>query len=351
MRAAHITQYGDPAEAIEVVDVEIPEPGPNEVRIRVEAVALNHLDIFARVGHPEDDRSFPKRSGCDIAGVVDAVGTAADAEWLDRDVIVYPGVSCGECEYCMAGEQTMCHEYEIIGEDRPGGLAEYVIVPEWCLEAKPDTLDWETAAATPVTFTTAWRMIVVTGELRPAESALILGASGGVGNAALQIAERLGATVYATTSSEEKTAVVSEWADEVIDYTEIPHDDAVMELTDGRGVDLVADHVGQETWQDSIDSLAMGGQMVICGATSGPVPKIDIRSVYQHHRQIRGAPMGNRQDFRDVLSLVSREELVPQIDRVLTLEQIAEGHQALENREVIGKVVIRPYLNSEGIPF
>ena len=342
MRTAHITQYGEPEEALAVEEVETPEPGPDEVRVAVEAVALNHLDVFARKGHPEDEGEFPKRSGCDIAGVVDSVGSEADESWVGEDVVVYPGVSCGDCEYCLAGEQTMCHDYEIIGEDRPGGLAEYVVVPEWCLEPKPDSLDYVTAAAVPVTFTTAWRMVVGAGELRPAESALILGASGGVGNAALQIADRLGATTYAATSTEEKAAVVGELADEVIDYTEVAFDEAVMELTDGRGVDLVADHVGQATWQQSIDSLAMGGRMVICGATSGPDPDIDIRSVYQHHRQIRGAPMGNRQDFRDVLSLVADGELTPRIDRVLPLDRIAEGHAAIEDREVIGKVVIRP---------
>ena len=342
MRTAHITQYGAPEDALSIVDAETPEPGPDEVRVAVEAVALNHLDVFARKGHPEDDGAFPKRTGSDMAGVVDAVGDDADDGWVGEEVVVYPGVSCRDCEFCMAGEQTMCHDYQIIGEDRPGGLAEYAVVPEWCLEPKPDSLDFVTAAAVPVTFTTAWRMIVGAGELRPAETALILGASGGVGNAALQIAERLGATTFAATSSDEKAAIVGEHADELIDYTEVAFDEAVMELTDGRGVDLVADHVGQATWQQSIDSLAMGGRMVICGATSGPDPDIDIRSVYQHHRQIRGAPMGNRQEFRDVLSLVADGELEPRIDRVLPLDRIAEGHAAIENRDVIGKVVIRP---------
>ncbi|MGM0718705.1 MAG: zinc-binding dehydrogenase [Halobacteriota archaeon] len=342
MRAAHITQYGDPEETLKLVDMEAPEPGPNEVRIAVEAVALNHLDVFARKGHPADEGKFPKQTGSDIAGVVDAVGDNADDAWVGEEVVVYPGVSCGECEFCMAGEHTMCHEYEIIGEDRSGGLAEDVVVPEWNLEPKPESIDFVTAAAVPVTFTTAWRMIVTAGKLRPAERALILGASGGVGNAALKIAERLGATVYATTSTEKKAAVVREHADEVIDYTAVEFDEAVMTLTDGRGVDLVAEHVGQTTWQQSINAMAMGGRMVVCGATSGPEPNIDIRSLYQHHRQIRGAPMGNRQDFGDVLSLVANGELEPRIDRILPLHRIAEGHAAIDNRDVIGKVVIRP---------
>lgn len=342
MRAAHVTQLGTPEDAISIVEVDRPDPGPGEVRLRVEACALNRLDVFARLGHPEEADVFPKRTGGDVAGVVDAVGDGV-TDWTSGDeAVLYPIVSCGDCEHCLAGEQTMCPTYEIIGEDRPGGLAEYVVVPAAALDPIPDELDFVTAAAYPVAFTTAWRMIVTAGELRPAESALVLGASGGVGNAALQIAEFLGATVYATTSSAEKATVLSEWADEVIDYTQVPFDEAVIDLTDGRGVNLVADHVGQETWQASIDSLGKGGRMVICGATSGANPDIDIRSVYQHHRQILGAPMGNRQDFRDVSSLIGAGDLEPRVDRVLPLDGIYEGHQALEAQNVVGKVVIRP---------
>jgi NADPH:quinone reductase-like Zn-dependent oxidoreductase len=185
-------------------------------------------------------------------------------------------------------------------------------------------------------------MVFTVGELGPSDTALILGASGGVGNAALQYADMVGATVYATTSTEKKAERVERWADTVIDYTEVQFDASVMDLKDGRGVDLVADHVGQETWQQSINSLAMGGKMVICGATSGPDPDIDIRSVYQHHRKILGAPMGNRQEFRDTVELAARGKVEPQIDRVLELSELAEGHRVIENREVFGKVVVRP---------
>lgn len=345
MKAAHVTRHGSPEDAIEIVDVSTPEPGPDEVRLRVEACALNHLDVFSRIGNPEDDREFPKRTGADVAGVVDAVGSDV-AGWEAGDrVNVYPGRTCGACEYCLNGEHTMCHEYEILGEHFPGGLAEYLVVPAWMLEPLPEGMDFVEGAAWPVTFTTAWRMIVTAGELRPAESALILGASGGVGNAALQIADRLGATLYATTSTDEKADRIAEWVDRdrIVDYTEEPFDERIRELTSGRGVDLVADHVGQETWQRSIDSLAMGGRMVICGATSGADPDIDIRSVYQRHRRLIGAPMGNRQDFRDVGSLIADGELEPRVDRVLPLEGVAEGHRAIEGREVFGKVVIRPH--------
>lgn len=342
MRAAHVTGLGDPEEALSIVDIDRPEPGPGEVRLRVEACALNRLDVFARLGHPEEEDVFPRRTGGDIAGVVDAVGNDVTGWHPGDEAVVYPIVSCGDCEHCLAGEQTMCPTYEIIGEDRPGGLAEYVVVPAETIDPIPDTVDFVTAAAWPVAYTTAWRMIVTAGDLRPAESALILGASGGVGNAALQIAECLGATTYATTSSEEKAAVLSQWAEAVIDYTAVSFDQKIRDLTDGDGVDLVADHVGEETWQASIDSLAKGGRMVICGATSGADPDIDIRSVYQHHRRILGAPMGNRQDFRDVGRLIEAGDLEPRVDRVLPMDGIYEGHRALESRDVIGKVVIRP---------
>lgn len=342
MRAAQVTQRGAPDEAVSIVDVEQPEPGPGEVRLRVEACALNRLDVFARLGHPDEADHFPKQTGGDIAGIVDAVG-AEVTDWTAGDrVMVYPIVSCGDCEYCLMGEQTMCPTYEIIGEDRPGGLAEYVVVPAALLEPLPATMDYVTAAAVPVAFTTAWRMIVTAGELRPGETALVLGASGGVGNAAARIAAFLGATVYATTSTADKAAALSGLVDEVIEYTTVSFDAAVADLTDGRGVDLVADHVGEDTWQTSINSLATGGRMVICGATSGADPDLDIRSVYQQHRTILGAPMGNRQEFRTVTRLVSIGELEPCIDRVLPLEQVQEGHRALEARDVVGKVVIQP---------
>ncbi len=342
MRVVHITDHGAPEDVIEIADVPAPAPDPNEVRIRVHACALNHLDVFARKGHPEDESEFPKRTGCDIVGEIDCKGEAI-TNWSNGDrVTIFPGISCDDCEYCLNGEQTMCHNYQIIGEDLPGGLAEYLIVPASVLEPVPEHLSDPTAAAWPVTFTTAWRMLITGGELRPSESALILGASGGVGNAALQIAARLGAEVYATTSNEQKAERLTKWIDRdrIINYTEEPFDERIMDLTKGRGVDLIADHVGEVTWQQSINSLAMGGRMVICGATSGPDPNIDIRSVYQHHRKIIGAPMGNRQDFRDVGRLIASGELEPLIDRVIPVENISEGHRAIENREVTGKVVV-----------
>ena len=342
MQAAHVTEPGSPADAIETVDVDVPEPDPGEVRIEVEACGLTHADVFARKRHPNLDFAYPVRGGSEIAGVIDAVGDAVTGFSTGDRVNVYHHVSCDDCEWCLNGEQTMCPNREKIGTDRPGGFAEYVTVPATNVDLIPDSLNFVTAAAYASSFTTAYRMIVTAGNLRPAERALVLGASGGVGHAALQLVDRIGAETYATTSSDEKADRLRPWADEVIDYTTRDFADAVLELTNDRGVDLVADHVGQETWQTSIDALAKGGRMVVCGATSGPYPDIDIRSLYQHHRRIIGAPLGSRQDFRDIGRLIARNELKPLIDRVLPLDRLAEGHRALENRDIVGKIIIQP---------
>jgi len=349
MRAAHVVQPGEPETALEIVELDIPEPGPKEVRIRVGACALNYKDVFTRKGHPLTSQGFPRQTGTDIAGVVDAVGTDVTRFESGQRVNVYPRITCGQCESCLDGEQTMCLDTKGVGESPssagevvPGGLAEYVVLPASVLEPVPDSIDMVTAAAWPVTFTTAWRMVNTAADLRPSETVLVQGASGGVGNAALQLADRIGATTYATTSSDEKARAVSQWADEVIDYTETDFVERIEELTDGRGVDLVVDHVGEETWQDDIDSLAPAGRLVVCGATTGQDAMTNIRSIYTEHRRILGETLGNRRDFRDVGSLVYRGELEPQIYRTLPLEEIATGHRLLEERDVVGKIVFRP---------
>ena len=350
MRALHITGNGPADEVLEVVDTERPDPGPDEVRLEVRAAALNHKDVFARIGHPYDEEGFPKQTGTDVAGIVDAVGEAVTDVSVGDRVNVFPRIFCGECEFCLNGEQTMCTDDVAIGQAGsnaqstiPGGFAEYVVLPARVMEPIPADQDFVTAAAWPVTFTTAWRMIVTGGELEPAETALVLGASGGVGNAALQIADSVNAETIATTSTREKARRIEQWADTVIDYTEVDLVDRIDEVTDGRGVDLVADHVGAGTWQDSINCLTRGGRMVICGATSGPYPDVDIRSIYRRHRRIIGAPLGNVSDFRAAGRLIADGTLEPVIDRVLPLDRAVEGHRALEERDVTGKIVIEPH--------
>lgn len=346
MRAAVIPRHGG-YEVLEIRQVERPAiQAPDDVIVRVRACALNHLDLFARRGlqGPGVRRvHLPRITGVDVAGDVVEVGPGV-RDWRPGDrVVIYSGLSCGRCEACARGEETMCERYHIFGEDTDGGLAEYCRIPAGNLERLPDHVPYETAAAVPAAYTTAWRMVMTVGALQPHERVLVLGAGGGVGCAAVQIARRVGAFVFAVTAGEDKVARLQALgAQRVIDRRREDFGQVVARETAGRGVDLIVNPVGGDTWRPAINALATGGRMTICGATIGDRPDISIREIYQKHRRILGAPMGNRRDFRAVLDLVFRGELVPVVDRVLPLEEIAEAHRLLEEGHVFGKVVVRP---------
>jgi len=259
MKAVQFADHGGP-EVIEYDDAPDPDVGRDEVRVDVKAAALNHLDVWTRRGLPGIDLDLPHTPGSDAAGVVREVG--ADVTRFDPGdhVAVTAGVSCGDCEFCRHGEPSMCVSYHILGEHVPGVHAEEVAVPEDNLVPVPDGVDWSIAGSASLVFGTAWRMLVDRADLGPGESVLVLGASGGVGHAAVQIADYLGAEVIATASTAEKLDyAVDCGADHAIDYTTVDFAGEVRDLTDGRGVDVVVDHVGAETWGDSLASLRRAG--------------------------------------------------------------------------------------------
>jgi NADPH:quinone reductase-like Zn-dependent oxidoreductase len=344
MLAAVVREHGG-VDRVRVEKVPRPEPmGAGNVLVRVRACGLNRLDLFARrglTGPGLKPRHLPFISGVDIAGEVAQVGGDA-AGWTPGDrVVVYPAVSCGECRDCERGEQTMCKGYRIIGEHDDGGLAQFCLVPAKNLESIPEHVPFETAAALPAAYTTAWRMLVTVGRLEPQDRVLVLGASGGVGTAAIQIARRAGALVIALTSGEEKARrLMAAGVNAVIDRDKEDLEASVMRLTGNRGVDVIVNPVAGPSWRAAVRSLAPGGKMMLCGATAGDAPEVSVREIYQSHRQILGAPLGNRSDFRAVLDLAWRGELSPLIDRVLPLEQIAWAHTLLEGNQVVGKLVI-----------
>jgi NADPH:quinone reductase-like Zn-dependent oxidoreductase len=336
MRAAVIRQYG-PSDTLHVEEVPTPRPGPGELLLHVAAVGLNHLDVFARqglTGPGVHGIRLPHVPGVDVAGVI-ATGPRAGER-----VLVDPAIGCGTCRQCRRGELSMCPNYTILGEHRWGGLADYVVVPASNVITLPAHIPFTQAAAVPAAYTTAWRGVITTGRLQPAERMLVVGASGGVGCAALQIGVLLGAEVLALAGSETKRkravelgAVAAfdsrgDWLAEVLAWTA------------GEGVDLVHDAVGAPTWRKSIGTLGMGGRMVICGATGGDNPDLSIREIYQHHRQILGAPMGNWQDFLDVSRLVFNGQLQPEVHAVYPLDRLGEAEDALESRTHFGKIVI-----------
>ena len=342
MKAVQITEHGDRS-VITYDDYQDLEPGRGEVLVDVKAGALNHLDIWTRKGLPGIDLEMPHIPGSDGAGEVAAVGAGVSRFEVGDRVAVSAGVSCGECEYCRDGDPTMCTSYHIVGEHVRGVHAEQAVLDENNLVSVPDGVDWETAAAAPLVFQTAWRMLVTRADVDPGESVLVLGASGGVGHAAVQIADYVGAEVFATASSEQKLDYAREiGASHAINYEETDFAAEIRDQTDGRGVDVVVDHIGAATWQDSLKSLAKGGRVVTCGATTGPNPETDIARIFWNQLEVIGSTMGTPGEVDDVLELVWKGQFEPRVREVLPMSETARAHKLLEEREGFGKVVVRP---------
>jgi NADPH:quinone reductase-like Zn-dependent oxidoreductase len=340
MRAAVLHEHGE-RDAIRLEDVPVPEPRRGDVRIKVKACALNWLDVGVRRGPKLGEIPLPLIGGGDVAGVIDTVGEDVTG-WLPGDeVLVYPEITCGVCESCRRGEPTTCPELRIIGEHVDGGLAEYMIAPAANLLCKPTRLSFIEAAALPVTLMTAWHMLITVGQLRAGETVLILGAGGGVASIGIQIARHAGARVLTTTSTPAKMAQARKLgAYDVFNYKEEDWVVRVLEITGGRGVDLVQDNVGSATWPLALKTLARNGRLVGCGSHSGTHFDLDIAPIYFRQLQIRGSNGGTLYDLTSALALVEAGHINPVIDTVLPLDQIHEGHRILEAGEHFGKVVV-----------
>lgn len=341
MRAAYIRSHGGP-EVIEVGERPVPETGPGEVRVRLVTAALNHLDLWVRRGIPGIELEMPHVLGADGAGVVEAVGPGVEEPAPGEEVYLQPGLFCGRCEFCLAGEESLCVRFRLLGEHVDGTLAEHVVVPAVNAYRKPRGLDWEKAAAFPLVYQTAWRLLMTVGGLRAGESVLVHGAGGGVSAAALQIARYAGAFVFATSSSRAKLdRALALGADVAIDYTTEDVPARIRELTAKRGVDLVIDNVGQATWRDSIECVRRGGRIATCGATTGNDATTPLNRVYWKQLSIHGSTMANRREFAAVSRLVVGGRIDPVIDRVYRLEDVPEALARLETGEQFGKIVIR----------
>jgi NADPH:quinone reductase-like Zn-dependent oxidoreductase len=342
MRAVVVRAHGGP-EALSLETLPVPEPGPCQVRVRVDAVALNHLDVWVRRGVPGHTFPLPLIPGCDVAGTVDALGPGAEGVREGEAVVLDPGLSCGRCLACRAGEEPLCRSYHILGETRDGGCAEFVVVPARNLFPRPAGMDAGHAAALPLTFLTAWHMLVTRARVKPGERVLVHAAASGVSTAAIQIARLHGARVLATAGSQAKTDLARELgAEETVDTSREDFVAAVRRWTDKRGVDVAVDHVGQDTFDRTVRCLAKGGRYVTCGATSGYEMKTDFRLVFFKSLSILGSTMGGSHELAAVLSHVADGHLRPVVDRMLPLEQVREGHALLEERKALGKVVLIP---------
>lgn len=342
MQAVRIHQHGGP-EVLVLEEAPDPAVGTTDVLVTVRAVALNHIDLWVRRGLPRLRLRFPHILGADVAGVVAAVGDQVDGVRPGDEVMLAPGVSCGRCAACVAGRDTRCDAFSILGEHIHGGYAQRIAVPQVNVLPKPAHLTFEQAAAIPLVFLTAWNMLVTNGRIRVGETVLIWGAGSGVGSAAIQIARFFGARVIATAGAPWKLDRARDLgADEVIDHATQSVFDEVRRLTDRRGADLVFDHVGQATWETSLKVLARGGRLVTCGATTGAEATTDIRYIYGRQLSIHGSWVGTKREMREVMRLVERGAVRPVIHTILPLAQAEAAHHMLERREQFGKIVLVP---------
>jgi len=342
VRAVVIYEHGGPEVLRYVEDYPDPVAGPGEVLVAVEAVALNHLDLFVRRGLPDVKVPLPHIPGCDMAGRVAALGPGVVGHEVGEEVIVQPGQSCMACEACLSGRDNLCRRYSIIGGyQRDGGCCELVNVPAVNLMPKPANVSWEVAAAFPLTFLTAGHMLSRAG-IRPGMTVLVQSAASGVGSAAVQIAKFHGARVIATASTQAKLDLArSLGADETIEYRSENVLARVRELTGKRGVDIVFEHVGGKVIAELVRAARPGGVVVTCGASEDSTAAIDLRYLYIRDVSIIGSYMGEKAGLLAMLPLLAEGKLRPAVDSVLPLEKAAEAHQRLENRAAAGKVVLR----------
>lgn len=342
MKAIAIRAHGGP-EAVNLVELPDPTPGPGQVVVAVKAAALNHLDIWVRAGWPGLKLAFPHVLGSDVAGIVEAVGPGVDGVKAGDAVVVNPSLGCGRCERCLAGHENLCRRFAILGEHVSGGLAEKLAVSARNVFPKPANLSFVEAAAVPLTFMTAWHALVERARLRLGETVLVHAAGSGVGVAAVQIAKLHGARVIATAGSDEKLRRAKDLgADEVVNYETQDFVQEVRRLTDKRGVEVVFEHVGKKTWEKSILSAGIGGRIVTVGATTGYDPLTDLRHVFFRQLSILGSTMGTAADLVQVLRFVGEGKLRPVVDRTLPLADARQGQALLSERAQFGKIVLEP---------
>ena len=341
MRALTISEHGG-LEQLQIRD-DLPTPAlraPTDVRVRVRAAALNHLDLFVVHGLPGVTIVPPWVMGADGCGVVEETGPEVRGVVRGDLVVINPGISDRTCDFCRAGEQPLCLKYKLLGEHLPGTIAEYVVVPDVNLRRIPPATDPVIAAAFPLATLTAWRMIHTRAQVRTGERVLIWGIGGGVAIAALQICKQIGAEVWVTSSSPDKLARARELG---ADHTLDSRSDVAAEVrvqTGKAGVDVVIDNVGQATWDQSLKALGRSGRLVTCGATSGPKVETDVRRLFWNQWTIMGSTMGNDAEFDAIVRELSQGRLIPPVDRVLPLERSLEAFQRLESAGQFGKIVI-----------
>ena len=335
-----LERHGEP-EVLEKKTVGLGELGAREVRVRVHAVAMNHMDLWARQGGPAFKLAFPFRLGCDIAGVVDALGPGARGVAVGQRVLFQPGLSDGTCAQCLAGRDNLCKNYKILGENAQGGYARHLYVPDVNVVAIPDALAFEQAAAAPLCTLTAWQMVFEKGEVGPGQTVVVHAAGSGVSSIAIQLAKLVGARVIATTTQRAKVERAKALgADEVIVTSEQDYNAEIKRLTNRGGADVILNHVGGELLEKAVAAAAWGGRVVTCGATAGFAAKLDLRQSSSARSRWSDRRWDRKAFFRRLSRSSSRARSRRRSIASCSLWDAREAHRALEAREVFGKIVL-----------
>ena len=340
MKAVRFHEFGGP-EVLKYEDVPEPKLRDDQVLVRVKACALNHLDLWVRKGLP--GVKLPHINGSDVAGEIEQLGSYVSDLRKGQRVLLAPMVFCNHCQECVNGRQNMCRQFTVLGNLVDGGNCELIAIPRVNVIPIPDSLDYNEAASVPLVFLTAWHMLVGRAQIRPGQTVLVLGGGSGVGSAAIQIAKMFGATVIATAGDEkklEKSKALG--ADQLINHYKQKIGDEVRAITLKAGVDIVFEHVGAATWDESVRSLKPGGTLVTCGATTGPEAKFDIRVLFVKQLSFLGSYMGTMGELHEVLKHVFSGKLKPVVDTALPLSEARAAHERLEKSEQFGKIVLNP---------
>lgn len=341
MKAAVIHGHGE-LDVVHVEDVPEPKPAADEVVLKVLCAGLNHLDIWVRKGRPGTQLKTPHVLGSDAVGVVQAVGGQVKDVKVGDEVVVYPGIGCGHCEACERGERSLCPSFGIIGLNRAGTFAERVAAPASNVYPRPTHLSNEEAGGFVLAYLTAWRMLMTRAEVELGDSVLIHGIGGGVALCALQLAQRVGAEVIVTSSSDDKLARAQELgADHAINYTREDVAEHVRQVTSSRGVDVVIDAVGAATWPIDLSVVRKGGRIVLCGITTGPLAETNLQAVYWNQLTILGSTLGSLGELRQMIRAVTVSGLKPVVDEVFPLESVRDAMKKMETGKQFGKIVLK----------
>jgi NADPH:quinone reductase-like Zn-dependent oxidoreductase len=340
MKAVLFHTHGGP-EVLKYTDFPTPEPGTGQVLVKLEAAALNRVDLWTRNGWPGIRLEYPHIPGADGAGTIAGLGSCVSGWNIGDRVVINSNLGCSQCPACIAGQDNRCRDWHLLGETVRGTYAEYVVVPATNVHPIPNGIESRVAAAAALVYHTAWHSLIVRGGLKPGESVLVVGASGGVNTASIQIARLSGATVYVVGSSPEKLKLAEALgADHLIDRSKDENwSKTIYNLTGRRGVDVVVDNVGT-TFPSSFRAAAKGGRILTVGNSGGAKFEIDNRFIFGRHLSILGSSMGTRADFATVMDLVFTGKLKPVLDRDFPLQEAQPAQERLEKGEQLGKITL-----------